>query len=176
MFVRGAVLGAPTEFHHPEGASGAQAPPSTLPLVDYPSQPAKPLALLPGSENASRRPEHATCGISGRGAADSAPTEFHCSEGASGAQAPPSTLPLVDYPSQPAKPLALLPGEMGYGHTDDSTEWWAMRKAHLKKWTLFKQQAAKAATSGRGGGSDENEENVQKVFIQVDSDSSDEKI
>ena len=27
-----------------------------------------------------------------------------------------------------------------------------MRKAHLKKWKLFKQQAGKAAGSGRGGG------------------------
>ena len=38
-----------------------------------------------------------------------------------------------------------------YGHTDDNKEWLLMRKAHLKKWKLIKQQAAKAAASGRGG-------------------------
>ena len=30
-----------------------------------------------------------------------------------------------------------------YGYTDESTEWRAMRKAHLKKWNIFKQQAGK---------------------------------
>ena len=39
-----------------------------------------------------------------------------------------------------------------YGWEDDSKEWLATVKAHHKKWKKIKQQAGKAAGSGRGGG------------------------
>ena len=39
-----------------------------------------------------------------------------------------------------------------YGWEDDSKEWLVTVKAHHKKWKKIKQQAGKAAGSGRGGG------------------------
>ena len=39
-----------------------------------------------------------------------------------------------------------------YGWEDDSKEWLATVKVHHKKWKKIKQQAGKAAGSGRGGG------------------------
>ena len=39
-----------------------------------------------------------------------------------------------------------------YGWDDDDKEWLATLKVHHKKWKKIKQQAGKAARSGRGGG------------------------
>ena len=87
----GAADSAPPGFHHFEGASGVRTPPSTFtagsssPVTHFASAD----SLGPASTTGSL--EHAPCGISAPGAADSAPPGFHQSEGASGASAPPST-------------------------------------------------------------------------------------
>ena len=105
--LRGAMHSAPTVFHHSEGASGVSTPPftstagSNSPVTHFAS------ADRLGPVTTTGNSEHAPCGISVPGAADSAQPEFHHSEGASGVSTPPSALPLVDLTSQPAAPHSL---------------------------------------------------------------------